>query len=530
MIDKIVLDNMITEAPLYEPKQKQSDGEIILPNEDVDTIAETPDWEPPVEEPATEKNKLILNDDNPDTVANLFKKHSPVIHRYNLFDGWSIYSNDRYQRVDDPAEIEFYVRTFISKCKVKQRKKTDNGYKTIYITPDKKMKTAGYIRNVLNWLNTGSTHLKPSQRAPCSLDGKLNPDYIIPLKNVLLDWSIYPYAQHLHTPEFYTLTYLPYEWTGEVDSEIWIKFLVDATNGDVELFEMLQMFAGYCLGFRHGKQYFLMIQGEADTGKTVFCDVLTSLYGHENVSSVPLARFNEPHFMIESYGKILNVSDESEEMLLDRAVENSLKAYTGGTVFQFKRLYEKAFSVYPTAKILIATNHLPKFTDSTEGVWSRLLLAPFNNVIPRDKVDPLLAQKIIKTELGGVLKWALEGARKLQKNNLNFIIPAVSEKALGEYRREVNPEINFLEENFQPCDLENTQLAIPCKTFRQIYETWCKEQGIGAKSDKRLKKVIRKMFPNHDRRQLRRGDKKPYYYLGMMLSMNSEFYLDGISE
>ena len=77
------------------------------------------------------------------------------------------------------------------------------------------------------------------------------------------------------------------------------------------------------------------------------------------------------------------------------------------------------------------------------------------------------------------------------------------------------------------CDVENTQLAVPCKVFRQAYEEWCKDRGIGARGDKRLKKMMEKVFPNHRRDRVRRGDKRPSPYLGVMMSTDSEFYLEG---
>ena len=62
--------------------------------------------------------------------------------------------------------------------------------------------------------------LLPSQTVPCSLDGSLNPEYIIPLKNGLLDWSVYPYVLHPPTSSYYTFNYLPYSWEGEKDSDL----------------------------------------------------------------------------------------------------------------------------------------------------------------------------------------------------------------------------------------------------------------------------------------------------------------------
>ena len=383
-------------------------------------MTETPDYKPPVED--IESGKIMLPDLNADTIAAEYEKRSKYKHKYHLNDLWSMYKDGMYQSVDGKEQVMRYISEFGCRCVVFNRKK--KSYERFNVT---KAKLAAILDQVAYLPDVG---LWPSQAAPCSLDGDLNPEFIIRLQNGLLDWSVYPSKLHDQTPNYYTLNYLPYSWKGEIDSEMLIKYLIDICCGDVELFDMLQMWAGYCLGFRRGKKKFLLIQGEADTGKSVFADVLSAMLGEVNVSGVPLAQFNDPHLMTASYGKMLNISDESEEMLLDRAVENALKALTGGTMYQFKRLYQNPFLAYPTAKIMICTNHLPKFTDTSEGIWTRMLLMPLKKVFVGDEIDPFLAQKIIENEMGGVLKWALEGARKLKQNCQKFYVPDASREAL----------------------------------------------------------------------------------------------------
>jgi len=466
-----------------------------------------------------DQDLVLLGDDHPDTIARAFKnwsiEHGRVKHRYHPEDGWTIYRDRQYQQVCPKKQISKYLSDFINKCVFKKGKKVER----IRIS-DRKVSD---VMSQLGFLD--GTYLQPKYRAPASLDGSLDARHIIALKNGLLDWSVYPYRFMENTENYYTLNYLPYEWKGEKDSDLWLDYLVDVTDADVEMFDMLQMWAGYCLmPHLRMKQRFMLIKGEADTGKSVFCDVLRAMLGERNVSTVPLAKFDDPHFVIESYGKFLNLSDESEEMLLDRTVENNLKHYTGGTAFQWKRMYHDAFSAYPTAKLMISTNHLPKFTDSSEGIWTRLLYAPFNKVFPEHKQNKNLKEQLKATELPGILKWAIEGARKLQQNNFKFVIPEVSKEAVLNYRKEVNPELTFLEENIEECDPENTDLAISCKAFRTCYEQWCQANGNKPKSSKRIAPLLHKVVPFCQRKKVRRNGKLTYLYVGIKLKSDSEYY------
>lgn len=493
----------------YEPNTGQDLHDYIVRDKHskddlMELFKQAKKYEPKPSDP----DAIILADDKPNTIVAAFEAQSNVKHRYNEVDGWTIFKDGKYQQTTDEA-IEIYLRRFLCRILIKTTK-ANKPLKT----------TTGVISNLMAELKSlDHIYLRPSQSAPCSLTGRLESNKIIPCNNGLLDWSVYPYKLHNLTEDYYTLNYLPYDWNGENDSEIWIKFLIDVTQGDEEMFTLLQQWAGYCL-MRHNQkeQKFMICFGDGGTGKSVFVDVLTHLLGKDNISAVPLERFDDPHYVVDTYGKLLNVTDESESHL-EEAVESHLKHYTGGTMYSFKRLYHSPFSAYPTAKIMIVTNHLPAFKDTSEGIWRRLLLAPFNYIVPAEKRVKGLAQQIITSEMSGVLKWALEGARKLDK--YGFIEPKICIEAASQYRMEAVPELSFFEENFQQCD---PAFGVKCDTLRACYDQWCKAQGIGIKSQKKLTKTMQKLFPLCERKRGRDGIKLAYFYFGVNIKEESEFY------
>ncbi|KKK54062.1 hypothetical protein LCGC14_3088520 [marine sediment metagenome] len=219
----------------------------------------------------------------------------------------------------------------------------------------------------------------------------------------------------------------------------------------------------------------------------------------------------------QTYGKMLNITDESETTL-EESIESNLKHYTGGTMYSFKKMYKPPFSAYPTAKIMIVTNHLPAFKDTSDGVWRRLLIVPFDYAVPKNRQVKGLASKIITTEMPGVLAWALKGARKLEK--YGFIVPDKCTKKIAEYRREAIAEMTFLEENFEVDDDER----IGCSAFRKDYEDWCKEQGVKPKGMRKLSKTMKKVFPLYSRRRSREGADLGYFYYGIKIQRQSIYY------
>ncbi len=484
-------------------------------------VADAPIYVRKSETQKPKSNAVVLDDDMPDTMATAFREQSDVNYHWNSIDLWSIYSDGRYQKVEDETNIEGYIRRFISIVKMKKKIKKDSGFVTIIVPPSAKMKTDTFIKHTMKWLRDDpAVYLRPAHKSPCSLTDKLDPQFIIPMKNGLLDWSKHPYVLHGLTPDFYSLQQLPFKWDkNRQESDMWTDYMIDATGGDEELHTLLQQWAGYC--FMKGNQdaqKFIILYGEAGTGKNVYSEVLSAGLGLENVSVVPLVNFNEPHLVTQTYGKMLNITDESETHL-EQGIESSLKHYTGGGQYQFKRMYGKPFSAYPTAKIMILTNHLPAFTDTSNGIWRRLLVAPFDYVVPDDKKIEGFANKIIETEMSGVLAWALAGARRLMK--YGFIVPEKCKEVAVVHRLESVPEIQFMQENIEVCDPDEVWGRYSCSQFREAYEKFCKQQGTLPKGMRNLLKTIRKLFPLCERKRGRSDGELGYFYYGIRIRNDS---------
>lgn len=428
---------------------------------------------------------VILPDEHADTIAREFEKRSQYKHHWHQNDLWTMYCGSQYQEIDENGQLMKYVSDFMNKCVMADGKK---GIQRVVVNKSKLTDVVLQLRFL------DSVYLRPKQVAPCSLDGSLDTRFTLAVKNGLLDWSKHPYRLVPNNPQYYNLNYLPYEYKAKSKCDLWDKYLVETTCGDYALEELLQMFAGYCL-MKHDqqKQKFLICYGETRTGKGVFSGILSRLLGNDNVSAVPLARFAEPHFLAGTYGKMLNICDETDKHL-EKQIESQLKTYTGGGKVTFKEIYKGPRDEYPTAKIIVTTNHLPAFKDTSDAMWRRILICPFNNEVAEKDVIGDLVEQIVANEMPGVLRWALDGARKVVKQG-DIKNPVASEKVLGDYRSESLPEIIFLRDNFEACDPTDRSLNVPAKVFRAAYNEWCSVEGIKAKSLLVLQNTVEKVFP-----------------------------------
>src|SRR5215207_8770948 len=70
-----------------------------------------------------------------------------------------------------------------------------------------------------------------------------------------------------------------------------------------------------------------------------------------------------------------------------------------------------------TDKIFMPVNHKPEIRDTTNSIWRRVKLIPFDVIIPEGVQDRHLNQKL-QTELPGILAWLVRGCLRWQRDGL----------------------------------------------------------------------------------------------------------------
>ena len=148
---------------------------------------------------------------------------------------------------------------------------------------------------------------------------------------------------------------------------------------------------------------------------------------------------------------------------LGRALgEVVIKQLTGSDTVTARKLYTEYFEFRPTFKLVLAANHKPVIRGTDHAIWRRICLVPFKVTIPAAEQDPQLAQKL-RTELPGILAWAVRGALEWQRQGLNA--PAAVLAATETYRGEMDTLGDFLEER---CVVE-TEASVSAKAIYTAY-------------------------------------------------------------
>lgn len=228
-------------------------------------------------------------------------------------------------------------------------------------------------------------HVDSSLVLPAWLDGRgAKAGAFISLENGLLnigELALDSAADLIpHSPEFFTLSSLPYAYQAGADCPTWLDFLEEVIP-DSETRAVLQEWFGLCLVHDVTFQKFLMLYGDGANGKSVVCCVLRVLLGDANVTSVPLEAFDPGRtFPLSSmHGKLANIVEEVGSF--QRTQEGILKQIVSGGSLEVEKKNRDGFAMVPTVRLTYASNLRPTFQDKSNGVWRRLLGIPMKNRI-----------------------------------------------------------------------------------------------------------------------------------------------------
>jgi P4 family phage/plasmid primase-like protien len=320
-----------------------------------------------------------------------------------------------------------------------------------------------------------------------------------------------------HTPRWFSPICLPYPFDPAADCPRWQALLARNLEADPQRIALLQEWFGYCLTPDTSRQEFLVLEGEGSNGKSAVCAALEALLGSDNCSHVPLEVFRDRFQLAPTIGKLANIASEVGE--LDRVAEGFLKSFTSGDPMQFDRKHKPPIQAVPTARLILATNNRPRFSDRSGGLWRRMILMPFRVTIGANDPGRVLgldkpAWWEASGELPGILNWALAGLDRLRRQG-RFTPSEVCEQALAEYRTENNPARMFL---LEVCR-EAPEGQAPCAELYRAYRDWCGANGYSPLADRSFGKEVRRVFPRAERREIRSRESRQYTYCGLVADL-----------
>jgi len=246
----------------------------------------------------------------------------------------------------------------------------------------------------------------------------------IALKDCLINFDTF--EQEDHDPDKIATHYIPIS-SKDLDQEtpLFQKFLDtsivdpnDHTAPDKELQKVLQEMFGFYMfnGIPRPTCFFLV--GEGSNGKSVIADLLQALIGEKNTTAFTLETLTTDQYVkAELINKKLNVCTEDESKYIKGA---TFKALVSGDNVTSQRKFLNSITFRPSTKLLFCTNDFPTFQEVNHGLKRRLMIIPFHRKFKEEEQDKNLTHKLITQELGGIIQWTLDGAKRLKDQRFIF--------------------------------------------------------------------------------------------------------------
>ena len=319
-----------------------------------------------------------------------------------------------------------------------------------------------------------------------------------------------------HSPDWFSTVSLPFEFQPNAQCPRWEAFLERNLEMDPERIRILQEWAGYLLTPDTGQQKFLVLEGEGANGKSVYLAGITAMLGLDNVSNIPLEIFGDRFSRTETLGKLANISADAGE--IDKAAEGYIKSFTSGDRMFFDRKGLPGINVIPSARLMIACNNRPRFSDRSSGLWRRMMLIPFNVQIPvqdriRNMDKPWWWEE--SGELPGIFWWALKGLCRLQQQGC-FSTSKLVEGAISEYQDDTNSARAFLSDFVIESipNVDEKPAHIRTSLLYKLYSLWCKSAGSRPFGERQFGKEVFRRMPNVKRKRKREvGTTKSLHYV-----------------
>ena len=360
-----------------------------------------------------------------------------------------VYHKGVYRLISD-TEFQGYIKAFICEA-------------------DKTMLKMRDVREVYSMLITDLDRCKIREE-------QLNADEnIINFQNGILHLDTMKLTPH--SSSILSTIQLPITYTDGIDDDtpLFDRFISEFTCGDFEKQQALLEFIGACIsnvcGWRFKTALFCI--GDGNSGKSVLREFVNKLLGANNISGGGLDYLESRFGKLSLYGKRVYGSPDIGYVSVNQL--ETFKNITGGDTIPIEAKGKDSFEYKYQGMVWFGGNAMPKFGgDRGDWVYDRMLLIRCNNVVPPEKRDKYLVDKLM-TEANGIVVKALAALKQTIDRGYRFTVPAESAAELEKYKVENSPYLRFFNECCVPREQSfHTKFdSVTTAVMHKALKTWC---------------------------------------------------------
>lgn len=276
-----------------------------------------------------------------------------------------------------------------------------------------------------------------------------------------------------HNEKYRCTTQFPVEYDETAKCPQFTKFLKSVFKDNKKIIKVIQELFGYILVKNTSAQCFFIFYGTGSNGKSVLANIFMAFVGENNYSSISIKDISRNFSRAKLSDVVLNISTENESDSNKLLNSQYIKAISSGDSMEAEFKGQDGFTFKPTCKLIFCTNTLPQFNDKSEGFYRRIMIVPFEaHFSIKDGTADINIEEKLKTEMSGILNFALVGLRRLIKNNYTFTASKKMDKLKVKYKKLVNPYEDFWSQciaaKAPPDGKMNTK-----KEFYDEFINWC---------------------------------------------------------
>jgi putative DNA primase/helicase len=402
--------------------------------------------------------------------GRLVATHGKDLRYCHLSAKWFVWDGQRY-RPDDTGEV------------MRRAKDVIRGLWDETIAMDYSEEK----RHMVNWALKSEAHGRLVSMVRCAtsepgipiLQRQLDADpWLLNVENGTLNLQNSKLQPHRRRD--YITKLAPVVYDPKAKSPLWDAFLDKVMAGNDRLIEFLQRLVGYSLTGNTSEQILTVLLGSGANGKSTLLETVRAVAGDYRKTAPPALLLmsrgdRHPTELADLAGaRFVSTVEVGEGR---RLAEELAKRLTGGDTVKARRMREDFWEFTPTHKLWLAANFKPEIRGTDWAIWRRILLIPFNVVIPLKEQDKYLLDKL-KEELPGILAWAVRGCQAWQKEGLQ--IPQEVQRAVKEYRAESDIVGQFIRE----CCIKGPGHREKSSRLYMTFQAWAKHNAERTMSQK----------------------------------------------
>ncbi|MER6132611.1 phage/plasmid primase, P4 family [Streptomyces sp. NPDC001815] len=277
-----------------------------------------------------------------------------------------------------------------------------------------------------------------------------------------------------HGPEFFNIVSVPFAYDSHASAPTWHHFLAQIWRDDPDAIAALQEWFGYVLSGCTDQQKILLIVGPSRSGKGTIARVMKALVGKENLAGPTLAGLGTNFGLSTLIGKSLAIISDARLSGNDNTqVVERLLTISGDDTIDIDRKYREPWTGRVPSRLMILSNELPHFGDSSGVIANRFVLLS-TRMSWLGKEDPTLTDRLI-AEMPGILNWALDGLARLQRNG-RITEPPSSREAITTIRDTASPTSAFIRER---CTT-GPACTVAVDDLWNVWRDWTEDNGVRA--------------------------------------------------